>query len=123
MSTTVTAAASRTAYSRHPRKSETVAPTGTDAAREGPAGARAAGGHPHHAAELLGTATTLPESVDAALPAPERSDADRAAPRASAALGEDGFVAAFARGHTLTVDDHARVLGVGEVPSEQGIRA
>ncbi|MFD7233870.1 BTAD domain-containing putative transcriptional regulator [Streptomyces syringium] len=92
-------------------------------ALEGLAGARAAGGHPHHAAELLGTATTLRESVDATLPAPERIDVDRAAARARAALGEDGFAAAFAHGHTLTVDDHARVLGAGEVPSEQGIRA
>ncbi|MFF5125778.1 BTAD domain-containing putative transcriptional regulator [Streptomyces syringium] len=92
-------------------------------ALEGLAGAQAAGGRPRHAAELLGTATTLRESVDATLPAPERTDVDRAAERARAALGEDGFAAAFAHGHTLTVDDHTRVLGAGEVPSEPGIRA
>ncbi|WP_338930571.1 BTAD domain-containing putative transcriptional regulator [Streptomyces netropsis] len=91
-------------------------------ALEGLAGARASDGHPRHAAELLGTATTVRESVDARLPAPERTDVDRTAMQARAALGEDGFAAAFAHGHTLTVTDHARVLGAGEVPSEQEIR-
>ncbi|HZG03288.1 MAG TPA: BTAD domain-containing putative transcriptional regulator [Streptomyces sp.] len=80
---------------------------------EGLAGARSVAGRHREAASLLGTAAALRESVHAPLPRAERLDVDRAAARARAALGEDGFAAAFVRGRTLTVDDQLRRLGTG----------
>ncbi|MGB8944474.1 MAG: hypothetical protein WCD21_30220, partial [Streptomyces sp.] len=56
--------------------------------------------HDHtRAAELLGTAAALREAVDSPLPPAERLDVDRAAQRSRTALGEDGYAAAYTRGH------------------------
>jgi predicted ATPase/DNA-binding SARP family transcriptional activator len=74
-------------------------------ALEGLAGARAAAGRAADAASLLGTAAAVRDSVGSPLPDGERADVDRAAARARAALGGDGYAAAFARGRSRTADD------------------
>ncbi|GGX44134.1 AfsR/SARP family transcriptional regulator [Streptomyces chryseus] len=75
-------------------------------ALEGLAGAHAAAGAAIRAAELLGTAAALRDSVDASLPPAERADVDRAAARAGAALGEAAFTEAMSRGRTLPPEAH-----------------
>ncbi|MFI0355190.1 AfsR/SARP family transcriptional regulator [Actinomadura sp. 9N407] len=65
---------------------------------EGIAGARALAGHHAHAARLLGTAAALRAAAGAPLPPAERGDVDRIASSARAALGEEDFARAFARG-------------------------
>lgn len=59
-------------------------------APEGPAGARAAAGEAARAAELLGTAPALRDSVDASLPPSERADVDRARAKAARGRGRSG---------------------------------
>ncbi|WP_059007596.1 BTAD domain-containing putative transcriptional regulator [Streptomyces specialis] len=64
-------------------------------AHGGLAGAAALAGDAEEAARLLGTAHALRASVGAPLPPAERGDVDRVTARARAALGDDGFTAAF----------------------------
>ncbi|ARE78489.1 hypothetical protein B6R96_34910 [Streptomyces sp. Sge12] len=59
------------------------------------------------AAELLGTAAALRESLGTPLPPSERYDVDRATARLRAALGDDAFTAAFARGHSRPPEGQA----------------
>ncbi|MGW7085660.1 AfsR/SARP family transcriptional regulator [Streptomyces sp. NPDC054871] len=68
-------------------------------ALEGLAGAHSLAHDHTGAAELLGTAAALREAVGSPLPPAERRDVDRAAQRSRNALGEDGYVAAYTRGH------------------------
>ncbi|WP_433517926.1 BTAD domain-containing putative transcriptional regulator [Nonomuraea sp. CA-143628] len=70
-------------------------------AMEGMAGAYAAGGEHTNAATLLGAAAAARESLGAPLPPAERRDVDRITTKVRAALGEDGFAAAFRRGSTV----------------------
>ncbi len=84
----------------------TADPRAVALALEGLAGARAAMGEATRAAELLGTAAALRESVDASLPLSERADVDRAQALAKAALGEGAFGEATARGRGLSPDVH-----------------
>ncbi|WP_455678901.1 BTAD domain-containing putative transcriptional regulator [Streptomyces avidinii] len=67
------------------------------------------------AAELLGTAAALRESLGTPLPPAERYDVDRASARLRAALGEDAFTAAFARGRSRPPQDQA--VRTGRVPA------
>jgi predicted ATPase/DNA-binding SARP family transcriptional activator len=75
-------------------------------ALEGLAGARAIGGFPEHAAELLGTATALRESTGSPLPAAERFDTDRVTAHATETLGTHAFTTALNHGRLLTPHDH-----------------
>ncbi|MGW0548013.1 BTAD domain-containing putative transcriptional regulator [Streptomyces altiplanensis] len=84
----------------------TADPRAVALALEGLAGARAAMGEATRAAELLGTAAALRESVDASLPLSERADVDRARALATAALGEGAFGEATARGRGLSPEAH-----------------
>ncbi|MEV8320674.1 BTAD domain-containing putative transcriptional regulator [Streptomyces sp. NPDC059900] len=68
-------------------------------ALEGLAGARSLAGDHTRAAELLGTAAALREGTGSPLPPAERHDVDRAEHRSRTALGEDGYAAAYTRGH------------------------
>ncbi len=78
---------------------------------EGLAGAGSVAGAPGDrsvaAAELLGTAAALRESLGTPLPPAERYDVDRATARLRAALGDDDFAAAFARGRSRSPRDQA----------------
>ncbi|NEW45678.1 AfsR/SARP family transcriptional regulator [Nocardia cyriacigeorgica] len=67
-------------------------------ALEGLAGAHALAGRHERAAILLGTATSLRESVGAPLPPGERGDVDRITAAARSALGARRFAAAFDAG-------------------------
>ncbi|QQQ75898.1 winged helix-turn-helix domain-containing protein [Saccharothrix sp. 6-C] len=73
-------------------------------ALEGTAGARALAGDAATAARLLGAATAARASVGVPLPAGERGDVDRIAAAARAALGPEGFAAAFESGHAEGLD-------------------
>lgn len=66
------------------------------------------------AAELLGTAAALRESLGTPLPAAERRDVDRATARLRAHLGDEAFATAFARGRTLS--PQAQVAELSECP-------
>ncbi|WP_344524920.1 AfsR/SARP family transcriptional regulator, partial [Streptomyces rectiviolaceus] len=68
-------------------------------ALEGLAGARSLAHDHTRAAELIGAAAALREAADSPLPPVERFDVDRAAQRSRTALGEDGYAAAYTRGH------------------------
>ncbi|WP_425563959.1 AfsR/SARP family transcriptional regulator [Saccharothrix xinjiangensis] len=72
---------------------------------EGLAGARAAGGEPAEAAGLLGAAAAAGDSVGVPLPAAGRGDVDRVTAAVRAALGPDGFAAAFDAGYAGYPDE------------------
>ncbi|MEO6090334.1 MAG: AfsR/SARP family transcriptional regulator, partial [Umezawaea sp.] len=74
-------------------------------ALEGLAGAHALAGDPVHAARLLGAASTARASVGRPLPDAERGDVDRIAGAVRVVLGEEDFVAEFARGGVLGLDE------------------
>ncbi|MQA14274.1 MAG: AfsR/SARP family transcriptional regulator [Pseudonocardiaceae bacterium] len=76
-------------------------PRATALALEGLAGAGALAGEHESAAVLLGAADAARRSVDRPLPAGERIDVDRISGSLRAALGEDRYAAAFARGESL----------------------
>ncbi|KOU23541.1 BTAD domain-containing putative transcriptional regulator [Streptomyces sp. WM6368] len=81
---------------------------------EGLAGAGSVAGAPEDrsaAAELLGAAAALRESLGTPLPPAERYDVDRATARLRAALGDDAFTEAFARGHSRPPQDQAESSG------------
>lgn len=69
-------------------------------ALEGLAGAHALTGHHERAAELLGIATAIRESIGAPLPAAERGDVDRITRALRSAQGSDIFTAAFDKGRS-----------------------
>ncbi|WP_030732374.1 BTAD domain-containing putative transcriptional regulator [Streptomyces sp. NRRL S-237] len=81
---------------------------------EGLAGAGSAAAAPGDravaAAELLGTAAELRESLGTPLPAAERQDVDRATARLRARLGDEAFACAFARGRALSPQARAAAL-------------
>ncbi|MGW3324289.1 AfsR/SARP family transcriptional regulator [Streptomyces virginiae] len=81
---------------------------------EGLAGAGSAAADPGDraaaAAELLGAAAELRESLGTPLPAAERQDVDRATARLRARLGDEAFATAFARGRTLSPQARAAEL-------------
>ncbi|WP_328863881.1 BTAD domain-containing putative transcriptional regulator [Streptomyces virginiae] len=81
---------------------------------EGLAGAGSAAGAPGDraaaAAELLGTAAELRESLGTPLPVAERQDVDRATARLRARLGDEAFATAFARGRALSPQARAAAL-------------
>ncbi len=81
-------------------------------ALEGLAGAQALASRPDHAARLLGTAAAVRESVGAPLPRAERGDVDRVTARATEALGQDAFAAAFRQGRESEPADHLWELSV-----------
>ncbi|MFF1373090.1 hypothetical protein OG280_39040 [Streptomyces virginiae] len=89
---------------------------------EGLAGAGSAAAGPGDrataAAELLGTAAELRESLGTPLPAAERQDVDRATARLRARLGDEAFATAFARGRTLS--PQARAAELIECPGPGG---
>ncbi|MEU5956947.1 BTAD domain-containing putative transcriptional regulator [Streptomyces sp. NPDC047525] len=76
-------------------------------ALEGLAGARSLAHDHTRAAELLGSAAALREATGSPLPQAERFDVDRAARRSRTALGEDGYAAAYTRGHDAPAPDPA----------------
>ncbi len=68
----------------------------------GIAGFAVSHGQPDDAARLLGAAAVLREEVGTPLPADERDAYERTVATARAALGDDGFAAAWAEGQTLS---------------------
>jgi tetratricopeptide (TPR) repeat protein len=74
-------------------------------ALEGLASAARVTGDPERAALLLGAAGAMRASVNASLPPAERFDVDRIETAARAALGEDRYRAAIARGAALPTDE------------------
>ncbi|MER5413530.1 AfsR/SARP family transcriptional regulator [Streptomyces virginiae] len=76
----------------------------------GSAAAAGPGDRATAAAELLGTAAELRESLGTPLPAAERQDVDRATARLRARLGDEAFATAFARGRTLSPQARAAEL-------------
>jgi hypothetical protein len=56
------------------------------------------------AARLLGAAEAIRERLGAPLPPVDRPEHDAAVAAARAALGDDGFAAAWAAGRTMTID-------------------
>ncbi|MFI7639621.1 BTAD domain-containing putative transcriptional regulator [Nonomuraea sp. NPDC049400] len=71
---------------------------------EGLAGALTAGDAPR-AAQVLGAATALRESLGAPLPRAERGDVDRIAAALRETLGNEAFTAEFQHGKRLSADD------------------
>jgi len=68
------------------------------------------------AARLLGAAATLRETIGAAQPLPEQTDTEQAVAVARAALGEEAWVATFAAGRALALEE-AIAEALGEEPS------
>jgi len=72
---------------------------------EGLAVCAAAEGQPHRAARLLGAAEALREAIGRPVEQADRAAHDRVVPAVRAALGEDVFVAAWAEGQALPLEE------------------
>ncbi|MGO8947315.1 MAG: ATP-binding protein [Ktedonobacterales bacterium] len=66
------------------------------------AGTAGMAGQGRRAARLLGAATALRETIGAPQPAREHDDTEQAVAPARAALGEEGWMAAYVAGHAVT---------------------
>ncbi|MEU3711992.1 BTAD domain-containing putative transcriptional regulator [Streptomyces catenulae] len=80
-------------------------PRGVALASEGLAGAEMLHGRGENAALLLGAATAARAAVGAPLPWAERHDVTRITTAALAALGEERFARAHARGHRMSLEE------------------
>jgi non-specific serine/threonine protein kinase len=81
---------------------------------EGLAKVAGAQGQPQRAARLLGAAEALREAIGAPLPPADRSDHERSVAAARAALGEEGFGAAWEGGRVSSLEQAIEyALGTG----------
>ena len=84
---------------------------------EGLARVAVAQGRMERAARLFGTAAALREDRGWPLPPVKRTEHDRTVAAAHGALGEEAFTAAWARGHTLPLEEAIKetLLGKGAI--------
>jgi hypothetical protein len=71
---------------------------------EGFAHAACAQGQGERAAQLFGAAEALREAIGAPLPSIDRADYDRSVAAARVVLGEEAFLAAWAAGRAMTME-------------------
>jgi predicted ATPase/DNA-binding SARP family transcriptional activator len=90
-------------------------PLATAQALTGLAGARALGGQPHRAAQLLGAADTAWRSASASRPPRDNADIDRITAMTRQALGEAAFTAGFHNGRRLSPEQAISLLRCGPV--------
>jgi predicted ATPase/Tfp pilus assembly protein PilF/transcriptional regulator with XRE-family HTH domain len=87
---------------------------------EGLAWVAGARGRPDQAARLGGTAAALREAQGVPLPPEERGSHDQAVQAMRAALGEEGFAAAWAAGRALPLEEAIALALEGDEPTAPG---